>query len=238
MHVSVRRRLEPAQSLQYAPAAPLAAACSPLTLLLRRPPVQVCERCRPGGCPYWRQRTRRGTRGKRSGGLARSSNGRRRATKVSSGPRNPSVVASGCAGAPVRAARGLCAVRVLRGSAALRARGVARSTCFTVIISNVCQKAYHPWYRSKTRCPTRPTFRRGLPRAVPAAQLRSGEISSASTLEPGRNPVQNSAGATRGQSRAVGESGGGRAAAPATYAHDDSGRARGPRTPARPPAEK
>jgi hypothetical protein len=138
MHVSVRRRLEPAQSLPYAPAAPLAAACSPLTLLLRRPPVQVCERCRPGGCPYWRQRTRRGTRGKSSGGLARSSNGRRRATKVSSGPRNPSVVASGCAGAPVRAARGLCAVRVLRGSAALRARGVARSTCFTVIVSNVC----------------------------------------------------------------------------------------------------
>jgi hypothetical protein len=52
----------------------------------------------------------------------------------------PSVVASDCAGARVRAARGLCAVRVLRGSAALRARGVARSTCFTVIISNVCQK--------------------------------------------------------------------------------------------------
>jgi hypothetical protein len=138
MHVSVRRRLEPAQSLPDAPAAPLAAACAPLTLLLRRPRVQVCERCRPGGCPYWRQRTRRGTRGKRSGGLARSSNGRRRATKVSSGPRNPSVVASDCAGERVRAARGPCAVRVLRGSAALRARGVARSTCFTVIVSNVC----------------------------------------------------------------------------------------------------
>ena len=41
MNVSVRRRLDPAQSLPGASVAPLAAAFAPLTL--RRPRVQVCE---------------------------------------------------------------------------------------------------------------------------------------------------------------------------------------------------